>query len=75
MRTYLGRLWAALCGRDYQPLEWGSPITLRSPGGRLLRMRITQVSYNQTEHQPDALTIEARGLDRWLKEQRRTLSG
>lgn len=59
MRTYFARLWAALRGRQFMPLEMGDQISFRSPGGTPLNVEIVSVSYHQESGRTSVLTIEA----------------
>lgn len=60
MKTYFRRLWAALCGRDFVPLNIGSPIAFRGPGGEVVRVEVTAVNYEVAFREPARLVIEAR---------------
>lgn len=59
MRTYLRRLWAALLGRDFQPLDMGATIRFRGPSGEVVECEVTSVTYAVEFHQPAKLTVEA----------------
>lgn len=59
MRTYFARLWAALRGRQFMPLEMGDKFSFRSPGGTPLHVEVVQVSYHQDIDRASVLTIEA----------------
>lgn len=59
MKTYLRRLWAALCGRGFQPLNIGSPIAFRGPGGEVVRVEITAVTYEVDFRSQAHLRIDA----------------
>lgn len=60
MKTYLRRVWNALCGREFQPLDIGSPIAFRAPGGEVVRVEVTSVAYNVGFRSEASLQIEAR---------------
>lgn len=70
MKAYLRRLWAALLGRPFLPLDIGSPIAFRSPNGDLIQVKVSSVTYMQDFDGIARLTVEARPAIAWLEVQR-----